>query len=79
MKRLVTTTVVGAALTLALAPPAGAGLRTHWVCDVGEPPPVVFVSADDHAYDGISKANTKAGAVFAQQFGESCTVELVSD
>jgi hypothetical protein len=79
MRRLVITTVAAFAVTLPLASPTSAGARTHWVCDVGEPEPVVFVSAADAAYDGISKANTKAGVVFAQQFDESCTVEQVSD
>jgi hypothetical protein len=78
MRRLVPTTVAAVALTVPLALPAGAGARTNWVCDVpGEPEPVIFVSAADAAYDGISKANSKAGAVFAEQFLESCTVERV--
>jgi len=79
MRRLVPATVAVVALTLPLALPAGAGARTQWVCDVGEPEPVVFVSAADAAYDGIGRANTKAGVVFGQQFGESCTVERVPD
>jgi hypothetical protein len=74
------TTVAAVALTVPLALPTAAGARTNWVCDVpGEPEPVIFVSAADAAYGGISKANTKAGVVFGQQFGESCTVERVPD
>jgi hypothetical protein len=63
-------------LALALGFPQGAGARTNWVCQVpGEPEPVTFVSAADAAFNGISKANEQAGAVFGTQFGESCTVE----
>ena len=79
MRRLVITTVAAFAVTLPLASPTSAVVRTHWVCDVGEPEPVVFVSAAEAAYDGISKANTKAGVVFGQQFGETCTVERVQE
>jgi hypothetical protein len=79
MRRLVITTVAAFAVTLALALPAGAAVRTHWVCRVGEEEPVVFVSAAEDAFFGISKANSTAGAVFDRQFGETCTVERVSD
>jgi hypothetical protein len=75
MRRLVPATVAVVVLALSLAVPAGAGARTLWKCGVGEEEPVVFVSASDDAYYGISKANTKAGVVFGQQFGETCTVE----
>jgi hypothetical protein len=65
-------------LTLALALPAGAGARTLWKCQVpedGTTVEVIFVSAADAAHHGISVANSRAGTVFADQFGESCTVE----
>jgi hypothetical protein len=78
MRRLVTTMVAAVALTLALALPAGAGARTNWVCEVpGEPEPVTFVSAGNAAIHGITRANEKAGEVFATQFGEDC--DVVSD
>ena len=74
MRRLVQTTV--AAVVLALVLPAGAGARTNWVCEVpGETEPVVFVSAADAALHGITQANSKAGEVFKDKFGESCRVE----
>jgi hypothetical protein len=36
--------------------------------------PVTFVSAADAALHGITQANSKAGVVFNQQFGEVCDV-----
>jgi hypothetical protein len=76
VRRLVPTTV--AAVVLALALPAGAEARTNWVCQVpGEPDPVIFVSTADAALHGITRADSKAGVVFSQQFGESCHVESV--
>ena len=79
MRRLGQATV--AAAVLALAVPAGAGARTNWVCDPpGEDtPPVTFVSAGDAALDGITRANSRAGAVFNRQFGEVCQVVSVAD
>lgn len=75
MRRVVTAVVAAAVLTLSLALPAGAGARTTWLCQVpGEPEPVVFVSAGDPALHGITRANSRAGEVFRQKFGESCTV-----
>jgi hypothetical protein len=76
MRRPVQMTVAAVVLAVPLALPAGAGARTNWVCQVpGEPEPVTFVSAGDRALDGITQANSKAGAVFALKFGESCDVE----
>ena len=76
MRRPVQMTVAAVVLALPLALPAGAGARTNWVCDVpGEPEPVTFVSAGDAALHGITRANSKAGAVFALKFGESCEVK----
>jgi hypothetical protein len=50
------------------------------VCEVpGEPEPVVFVSAGNAAFDGLSQANGKAGEVFSQRFGEECDVRRVLD
>ena len=74
MRRLITAIVAAAALTLALALPAGAGARTNWVCDVPGEGPRVHVSAADAALHGIPRANEKAGAVFKTKFGEECTV-----
>jgi hypothetical protein len=64
-------------LALALALPAGAGASTNWVCEVPGEGTVTFVSAADAAHHGISTANSTAGTVFNEQFGEVCTV--VSD
>jgi hypothetical protein len=74
MSRLIAVIVAVAAVTLVLALPAGAGARTNWICDVPGEGSVTFVSAADAALHGITQANRKAGAVFAAQFGESCTV-----
>jgi hypothetical protein len=69
--------VAAIALTLALALPAAAGAKTgdvKWVCVVnGES--VTFVSAPEAARHGIDTANSKAGVVFHDQFGEECHVE----
>jgi hypothetical protein len=78
MRRLGGATVAAGAPTLPLALPAGAGARTNWVCEVpDEPEPVIFVSAADAALHGITRANSRAGAVFNRQFGETCHVESV--
>jgi hypothetical protein len=73
MKRL----VVGGAVALALivALPASAGASTKWVCDVPGEGLVTFVTAADAARHGIDTANSKAGVVFHDRFGEVCHVE----
>jgi hypothetical protein len=67
--------VAALALAGALALSAQASARTLWVCDVPGEGPVTFVSAADAARHGIDTANTKAGMVFHDRFGESCQVE----
>ena len=74
MQRLIKGMIATGALAVALALPAGAGARTQWVCVV-DGQPVLFVSAADAAHHGIQQANSKAGVVFHDQFGESCHVE----
>ena len=73
MKKL----VVGGAVALALivALPASAGASTKWVCDVPGEGLVTFVTAADAARHGIDTANSKAGVVFHDRFGEVCHVE----
>ena len=61
------------AVPLSLSAPASA--RTLWVCEVPNEGTVTFVSASDAARHGIDTANTKAGTVFHDQFGETCRVE----
>ena len=77
MKRPIKTMVAAIALTLTLALPASAGAKTgdvKWVCVVsGES--VTFVSAPEAARHAIDTANSKAGVVFHDQFGEECHVE----
>jgi hypothetical protein len=74
MKRPVKAMVSAIAITLTLALPAGAGAETKWVCVVnGES--VTFVSAAEAARHGIDQANSRAGVVFHDQFGEECHVE----
>jgi hypothetical protein len=81
MKRLFTAFIAVIALTLALALPASAGAKTGevlWLCDPDDPqggaPPVTFVSAPEEAKHGITQANSRAGVVFHDQFGETCSV-----
>ena len=70
--------ILALALTLALASQAvGTTGAVKWICVVPGVPPetVTFVSAPERARYGIEQANSKAGAVFNQQFGEVCHVE----
>jgi hypothetical protein len=53
-----------------------ASADTRWVCDVPGEGLVTFVSAADAARHGIETANTRAGAVFHDRFGETCHVEF---
>lgn len=73
MKRLVLGGVVALALIVAL--PAQAEASTRWVCDVPGEGVVVFVTAADAARHGIDTANSHAGVVFHDRFGEVCHVE----
>jgi hypothetical protein len=45
------------------------------VCDVPNEGLVTFVTAADAARHGIDTANSKAGVVFHDRFGEVCHVE----
>ena len=76
MKRLIRTVVAAFVLTLALTIPAQAGVpRTViWRCVVPDVGPVDFVTAAEAARYGIDTANSHAGQVFADKFGETCTV-----
>jgi hypothetical protein len=80
MKRLISTIFASAVLGLALTIPAQArSPRTvSWVCDVPGEGLVTFVSVSEAAAHGIDTANTKAGQVFHDQFGEVCTVVATS-
>ena len=62
------------AIAVPLAVSAPASARTLWVCDVPNEGTVTFVSAADAARHGIDTANVTAGAVFHDQFGETCRV-----
>jgi hypothetical protein len=73
MKRLVLGGVVVALAVVAL--PARAGASTKWVCDVPGVGVVTFVTTADAARHGIDTANSKAGVVFHDKFGEVCHVE----
>ena len=65
--------------TLAIALPltlsAQASARTLWVCEVPNEGTVTFVTAADAARHGIDTANSRAGTVFHDRFGETCHVE----
>ena len=56
---------------------ANASADTNWVCDVPGEGLVTFVTAADAARHGIDTANSKAGVVFHDRFGETCHVESV--
>lgn len=75
MKLSVKAMVGTIALVLSLALPAGAGADTKWICDVPDVGLVTFVTAADAARHGIEQANSRAGVVFHDQFGEVCHVE----
>jgi hypothetical protein len=62
--------------TLALPVRAEPVPRTvRWVCQIEGGEVVTFVTAAEPARDGIVKADSKAGQVFADLFGEDCRVE----
>ena len=67
--------VAALAMSCALALSAHASAGTLWVCDVPNEGTVTFVSAADAALHGINTANSRAGTVFHDQFGETCHVE----
>ena len=76
MRRLVKLAIATGALTLLLALPGGAEARTLWKCTPLGEQERTFVSAADAAFNGLVQANSKAGAVFEEQFGETnCHVE----
>lgn len=74
MKRLIKAILGAALLIVTLALPAQGSVK--WVCNVPGVGDVTFVSAPDAALHGISTANSKAGQVFHDQFGEECRVEV---
>lgn len=75
MNKQVRASVAALAIAVPLGLSAPASARTLWVCDVPSEGTVTFVSAADAARHGIDTANTKAGTVFHDQFGETCHVE----
>jgi hypothetical protein len=77
MSKSIKVAVAGAVLTIAVALPASAGVTksVRWVCDVPGEGLVTFVSAPEAARHGIDTANTTAGQVFLNNFGEVCTVQ----
>jgi hypothetical protein len=75
MPRLIKVVLAGTASALTLSFPGGAGADTNWICTV-EGVPTVFVTANDAARDGLTKADSRAGTVFENQFGEeNCHIE----
>jgi hypothetical protein len=76
MRRLVELAIAAGALTLLFALPGGAQARTLWKCTPPGEEERTFVSAADAAFNGLVQANSKAGPVFEEQFGETnCHVE----
>jgi hypothetical protein len=47
----------------------------RWVCELEGGEEVTFVTAAERARDGIVQANSTAGQVFADLFGEDCDVQ----
>jgi hypothetical protein len=73
MKRLLPSVLGAVILALGVHVPANASVK--WICNVPGEGDVVFVTAADAALHGIMVADSKAGQVFADQFGEQCRVE----
>jgi hypothetical protein len=64
-----------AAILLLVAPVSAGQPRTVvWQCNVPGEGLVNFVTAAEAARYGITQANSHAGVVFRNQFGEECTV-----
>jgi hypothetical protein len=77
MRRIVIGSMVAVVLAASFALPvlAGQPRTVVWVCDVPGEGRVEFVTAAEAARHGITQANSRAGVVFLNQFGEVCTVE----
>jgi hypothetical protein len=77
MTKSIKAAIGGAVLVMVLVIPAHATptKTVQWVCDVPGEGLVTFVSAPEAARHGIDTANTTAGQVFHDQFGEVCTVQ----
>jgi hypothetical protein len=75
MKLQLKAAIATVAIALPLALSAQASANTKWVCDVPNEGLVTFVTAADAARHGIDTANSKAGVVFHDRFGEVCHVE----
>ena len=75
MNRSVKAAVVAIAIALPFTISAQASASTRWVCDVPNEGLVTFVTAADAARHGIDTANSTAGVVFHDRFGETCHVE----
>lgn len=76
MKRIVlTTAAVALAGSLVLPAQAEPVHRTVvWRCQLENGDVVDFVVAPEPARNGITQADSRAGQVFADQFGEDCDV-----
>ena len=75
MKKHVRVGIAALAMACALGLSAQASARTLWICDVPNEGTVTFVSAADAARHGINTANSRAGMIFHDRFGETCHVE----
>jgi hypothetical protein len=75
MNRRVRVAFATLAIALPLTLSAQASARTLWVCEVPNEGTVTFVTAADAARHGIDTANSTAGTVFHDRFGETCHVE----
>lgn len=75
MNRPARTAFATVAIAIPLALCTQASAKTLWICDVPNEGTVTFVTAADAARHGIDTANSRAGVVFHEQFGETCHVE----
>lgn len=75
IRRVFAAGVLAAATASSLALSTQASASTKWVCDVPGEGLVTFVTAPDAAHHGINTANSRAGVVFYNHFGEVCHVE----
>ena len=77
MKRRFTAFITALALALTLALPASVEARTKWLCTPPGEDETTFVSAANQAFDGINRANDRAGSLaFNRLFEEECRVRL---
>jgi hypothetical protein len=74
-RSIIRAAIVTVVLLLPVIFSANASADTRWVCEVPDEGLVTFVTAANAARHGIDTANSRAGVVFHDRFGETCHVE----